>query len=713
MRKKNVMSQFLSLWTKNDYFCLSIYHLAHTQKNMSDFKPKGASASSDVSHIRDRNPQNFLLVWVDANINESKLDCQNTLTQLRTVVNNVNLCTTAAQCIQFLQDTHNEKAFLIVSGSLGQKLVPQIHPLSQVDAIYVFCGDKPRHEQWAKDYPKVKGVHTNIEVICKELPIAAKQCNQDSVVVSIVSADERGSDGNINQLEPCFMYTQIFKEILLEMEHDDKSKADLVAHCRAFYQKNEAELKIIDEFEKNYRPQLVIWWYTRECFTYQMLNRALRTLEADTIIKMGFFIRDLHQEIQKLYETQINNYPEKCFTVYRGQGLSIVDFNKLQKSKGGLLSFNSFLSTSKIRKESHHFATNALVKTNTVGILFKMSIDTSVSSAPFAAVEDIAEYHMEKEILFSMHTVFRIGEVNRVDNTKLLYEVDLQLTADDDEQLRNLTEILRKQTSGSTGWRRLGSLLLMLGEFDKAEEVYLVLLEQTTSRREKAVYYNQLGTARQQKSDWQKALEYFQKALDIEEKVLSPDDPSLGATYNNMGTVYRNMREYTKALLCYEKDLQISQKSRPPNHPHTAVLYNNIGMVCFKTGECSKALMFYEKVLAVELKTLPSNHPSLAITYNNIAGVYHSMNVYAEALIYYEKDLAISQQALPSTHPSLAASHANIASLYVSMKKYSKALVHFEHARDIYLSTLSADHPDVRNAERGIKYTTDKLKSDA
>ena len=104
-------------------------------------------------------------------------------------------------------------------------------------------------EQRAKDYPKVKGVHTNIEMICKELPIAVKQSNQDSVVVSVVSANEKASNGNRNQFEPSFMYTQIFKEILLEMEHDDKSKADLVAHRRAFYQKNEAELKIIDKFE--------------------------------------------------------------------------------------------------------------------------------------------------------------------------------------------------------------------------------------------------------------------------------------------------------------------------------------------------------------------------------------------------------------------------------------------------------------------------------
>ena len=80
---------------------------------------------------------------------------------------------------------------------------------------------------------------------------------------------------------------------------------------------------------------------------------------------------------------------------------------------------------------------------------------------------------------------------------------------------------------------------------------------------------------------------------------------------------------------------------------------------------------------------------------------------------YFQKALDIEKETLAPDDPSLAASHADIASLYVSMKKYSEAFFHFESARDIFLSTLSADHPDVRNAEGEIKYTTDKLKSDA
>jgi hypothetical protein len=49
-----------------------------------------------------------------------------------------------------------------------------------------------------------------------------------------------------------------------------------------------------------------------------MLNRALRTLEGDTIINMGFFIRDLHEQIQELYQKQIDAYRGEPFIVYRG-----------------------------------------------------------------------------------------------------------------------------------------------------------------------------------------------------------------------------------------------------------------------------------------------------------------------------------------------------------------------------------------------------------
>jgi hypothetical protein len=82
--------------------------------------------------------QNYLLVWVDASINETHKDCQHTLTQLRTVVNDVTVFTDPDACADFLGGVTDEKAFVMVSGSLGQPLVPRIHSMTQVDSIYIF-----------------------------------------------------------------------------------------------------------------------------------------------------------------------------------------------------------------------------------------------------------------------------------------------------------------------------------------------------------------------------------------------------------------------------------------------------------------------------------------------------------------------------------------------------------------------------------------------
>ncbi len=109
------------------------------------------------------------------------------------------------------------------------------------------------------------------------------------------------------------MYTQILKEILFDIDYD--------------------ELNNITKFEQEYRLKKPILWYSYECFLYSMLNRALRKQEVNTIIKMGFFIQDLHQQIQQLNLQQFDDSQIQTLTVYRGQGLSREDFEKLQKNK--------------------------------------------------------------------------------------------------------------------------------------------------------------------------------------------------------------------------------------------------------------------------------------------------------------------------------------------------------------------------------------------
>ncbi|CAF1550671.1 unnamed protein product, partial [Adineta steineri] len=254
---------------------------------------------------------------------------------------------------------------------------------------------------------------------------------------------------------------------------------NLVACCREVFTGNPIELQVINEFEQNYLPARAIWWYTRGCFTYKIPNQALRTMDVDMIINMGFFLRDVHQQIQQLYEQQVSNYGGKSFVVYRGQRLQQSDFDKLQKTKGGLMSFNNFLSTNKNEQVSLGFARCASTKPDMAGILFIMTIDPYIKSTPFASIKELSYFKEEDEILFSLHAVFQVGAIKQMDHENQLYQVELQLISDDDQQLRLLTNRIRKEAHG-TGWERFGKLLLKTGQFNKAEEFYNTLLEQTS-----------------------------------------------------------------------------------------------------------------------------------------------------------------------------------------------------------------------------------------
>ena len=152
-----------------------------------------------------------------------------------------------------------------------------------------------------------------------------------------------------------------------------------------------------------------------------------------------------------------------------------------------------------------------------------------------------------------MHTIIRICKITRIDTNRSLYQVALELIADDDQQRRSLTEHIRKEAGVGTGWDRLSVLLVKIGQFEEAEELYNVLLHQTTDEGEKAIYYNNLGYARNHQGDYEKAIWYHKKALEIRQKTGLPNCPLLAASYNNIGLVYTNMEEYSKALSLYER----------------------------------------------------------------------------------------------------------------------------------------------------------------
>jgi tetratricopeptide (TPR) repeat protein len=511
----------------------------------------------------------------------------------------------------------------------------------------------------------------------------------------------------MNELDQSLMYSQLLTEILLEMNYEKAAKSEFIELCRTHYHDNKVQLHRINDFERDYELHPALWWYIKESFIVSMLSSALRMQNIEIIIKMGFYIKDLHQQIK-----QIHSKPgeTKQIITYRGQVMANVEFEKLKNNIGCLIAFNSFLSTTTTSAEALLYTEYAQMDPRLTGIIFQMKIDPSISTIPFVSLSDINDIPFcENEILFSMHTVFRTGAIEPI--TSSLWSVDLTLTSDTDDQLQGLAERLRKEIEGPNPLHRLGKLLIKMGEFDKAEQIFKTLLETTSNvdLEQVASFYNQFGYICKEKGNFTNALIYHQKALEIHQKISSLNHSVLANIYNNIGEVHRLTGNYSTALSYHQKTLKIHQQSLPIDHPELATIYNNISQVCNLMGDYLGALSYLQKTLEIQEKSLPSNHPDLTTIYENIGRVHYAMGEYSTALAHHQKALEIRQKFLPSDHPLLATTHNNIGQVHHAMGEYSIALSHHQRALEIQQTSLPFSHPDLAATHSNIGRVYDSM----
>ncbi|CAF1218310.1 unnamed protein product, partial [Adineta ricciae] len=195
----------------------------------------GESESNEQQKI-----QNVVLVWLDDNIETNSEDSQNTLTKLQQIVNNVQTFTDNDQCIEFIISMTDNRVFLITSGAIARNIVPCVHDISQLNSFLIFCANKEYHEQWAKDWPKIRGVFTDIKLVCDILKNAARECEKNAISMSFVTSDKRP-----DQLPASFMYTQLIKETLLRIQFEECHIREYFDYCRKLFANNKVQLDTI------------------------------------------------------------------------------------------------------------------------------------------------------------------------------------------------------------------------------------------------------------------------------------------------------------------------------------------------------------------------------------------------------------------------------------------------------------------------------------
>ena len=293
-----------------------------------------------------------VLVWFTDSENTRKSDLQ----CLRRKVRSFRLFHDIDQLVAFSRAPENKSLVLVVSYGLDQQVVPLVHPILQFNSIFILGRKRSIDHDYQKLFPKVRGFFSSMEAILKWIRSQEDLLPIERLLVSSILIRDL-----LNQI------------LLVELHYHADSKQDLIVLARQSYPEQSS---VIDEFERDYTPAKAIWWLTRKCFLYSIINNAYRTMDLSQLIKIGFFLRDVNRQIERADHG--TDTPRKS-RVYCGQGLNKTELDLLQAHPSDLFSAKHLLWTTTTDPTHALFdARMARNHSHDYGIVFRVQFNGSM-----------------------------------------------------------------------------------------------------------------------------------------------------------------------------------------------------------------------------------------------------------------------------------------------------------------------------------------------
>ncbi|MEZ5015673.1 MAG: tetratricopeptide repeat protein [Flavipsychrobacter sp.] len=175
---------------------------------------------------------------------------------------------------------------------------------------------------------------------------------------------------------------------------------------------------------------------------------------------------------------------------------------------------------------------------------------------------------------------------------------------------------------------KAGRLSRDLGYVDNAlrylDKAIVIEEQKETGTKDLAIYYNEIGLVWHSKGEYDKAIGYYEQALEIDKAYYGDSHPTIATRYNNLGSAWYSKGEYDKAIDYHVRALEIDKKYYRDSHPYIAIDYNNLGMAWDSKGEYDKAIGYYEQALEIGKAYYGDSHPDIAIRYNNLGSAWSS-----------------------------------------------------------------------------------------
>ncbi|CAF1230623.1 unnamed protein product [Adineta ricciae] len=419
--------------------------LAHQDQNRKTSKRKGMAyafrskgrfqdlSSFNYAELEKSKNKSVAFIWLDEMLTESPAEFDRLIEPFQWT-----FFTKIPICLAFIETQLREQryVFLVVSGSLGNELfLTNVCLIKQLFATYVYCAHLSPNFQWTEDNSTIRGVFNDQNQLLKKIQMDLDPFKQSSGEFDSIwynsskTTDQITIPQSMDDTEsllplPISVYSEEQKHVFLGhqrtidtilcMPHTDESKLEMIAEFQRLYSHNETILAEIEYFQNEYYSSAAVRWYTRDSFVSRTINRTLRESNVDAMFKLRYILSDicdhLDQSHQHRYWLRALNEP-LANVYYRGQLMSLREFEGFQRLRGNIISVNTFLSTTSSMQVALMFSSKFHGSSNLVSVVFRIETDSRAKTRPYADISKFSKFPDEAETLFGMGSVFQVGNI--------------------------------------------------------------------------------------------------------------------------------------------------------------------------------------------------------------------------------------------------------------------------------------------------------------
>lgn len=190
----------------------------------------------------------------------------------------------------------------------------------------------------------------------------------------------------------------------------------------------------------------------------------------------------------------------------------------------------------------------------------------------------------------------------------------------------------------------------------------------------------------------------LERALEIRERRLGPDDPSTLTTLTSLGAVLEAKRDFDAAQRALERALDVAWRTLGPEHADTAKIVTRLAWTMRHLGDLARAHTLMERALHISEHTLEPDHPDTIARLEGLAVLLREFGDTDAARTYGERALAVLERRLGPQHPRTLSAVSNMGMLLRDQGDLEGARTYFEYALRTCEETLGPDHPETAAA---------------